>query len=157
MAVAPSNTKQVNDMLFSLFNPISKSLRIFFFVYILPILLFLVVGYLIKSSESEVDGLVKLIFYISSGIVFTLYALILLLLGALSLSGILELLIFLILSLIFGVSYTIVLNNINEIFRKTKNNILDKSKYLKTASGLALLGLLSGVVILIWQLIESNF
>lgn len=157
MSIAPSSPKIYTDKLISIFNPISRFIIIFFSVYLLPIVLFIIVVLLHKNYEFEQGGLVTIIYLASSYLIILLYALITLLIGALSVSGAIEMILFLVMSLIFGISYAIVLNNLKLIFTRTTANVKQKSVYLKTASGLALIGIVTGVGVLTSEIINNIF
>jgi hypothetical protein len=157
MSIAPSTPKIYTDKLISIFNPISRFIIIFLSVYLLPIVLFIIVVLLHKNYEFEQGGLVTIIYLASSYLIILLYALITLLIGALSVSGAIEMILFLVMSLIFGISYAIVLNNLKLIFTRTTASVKQKSVYLKTASGLALIGIVTGVVVLTSEIINKIF
>lgn len=157
MSLAPSTPTIYTNKLLSLFRPIPRFTIIFFWVYLLPILLFVIVVLVQQNTEFQEDGIVTLIYLASSYLIILLYALITLLIGALSVSGAIEMILFLVVSLLFGVSYAIVLNNLKLIFNRTTSTVKQKSIYLKTASGLALIGIITGLIMLITQIFNSFF
>ena len=157
MSQAPSTPIIYTNKLLSLFRPISRFAIIFFSVYLLPILLFIIVVLVQQSAEYQEDGIITLLYLASSYLIILLYALITLLIGALSVSGAIEMILFLVMSLLFGVSYAIVLNNLKLIFNRTTSTVKQKSVYLKTASGLALIGIVTGVIMLASEIFNKVF
>ena len=157
MSVAPNPQNPISKMTLNLFKPFSRFFWIFATVYILPFVLYIVVSQIQSSSPESSSGVLKLIFLISSYIIIALYALISILIAALSIGGIAEILVVIILSLVFGISYAVVLNNIQTIFSKTKSSVTEKSRYLKSASGLAILGIATGLIMLLIEIIETYF
>lgn len=155
MSNAPSTPVIYKNKLLSLFRPIPRFLAIFSSVYLLPILLFVTVVLVQQNAGIQEDGIVTLIYLASSYLIIILYALITLLIGALSVSGAIEMILFLVMSLIFGVSYAIVLNNLKLIFNRTSSTVKQKSVYLKTASGLALIGIITGVLMLATEIFNK--
>lgn len=157
MSIAPSTPIIYRDKLISLFSPITRFIIIFLSVYLLPIVLFIIVVLLQKSNEIEQGGLITIIYLASSYLIILLYALITLLIGALSVSGAIEMILFLVMSLLFGISYAIVLNNLKLIFTRTTASVKQRSVYLKTASGLALIGIATGLVVLTSEIFNNIF
>ena len=157
MSVSPSSPVIYPNKLISLFKPLPRFFAIFLSVYLLPILLFVIVVIVQKNYQTEQDGLVTLIYLASSYLIILLYALITFLVGALSVSGAVEMLLFLVMSFLFGVSYAIVLNNLKLIFNRTTASVKQKSIYLKTASGLAFIGIVTGVIMLTSEIISKIF
>jgi hypothetical protein len=157
MSVAPSTSTIYTNKLTSLFRPIPRFIGIFVSVYVLPIVLFLIVILVQQNYQSREDGIFTMIYLASSYLIILLYALITLLIGTLSLTGVLEMILFMVISLLFGISYAIVLNNLKLIFNRTTASVKQKSVYLKTASGLALLGILTGVIMLASEIFYKVF
>ncbi len=157
MSHAPSTPVIYTNKLLSLFRPIPRFAAIFFSVYLLPILLFVIVVLVQQNNQSQEDGILTLIYLASSYLIILLYALITLLIGALSVSGAIEMILFLVMSLLFGISYAIVLNNLKLIFNRTTSTVKQKSVYLKTASGLALIGTVTGVIMLSTEIFNKVF
>lgn len=155
MSVVPSIPNNYTNKLRSLFQPLPRFFGIFFSVYLLPILLFIIVVLVQENMGSQDDGIITIIYLASSYLIILLYALITLIIGALSVSGALEMVLFLVMSLLFGISYSIALNNLKLIFTRTKSGIVQKSVYLKTASGLALIGIITGIVMLATEIIKN--